>query len=80
MTALAQRITDIMAEKFKVPADDVDVTAEFSSMALDSLDLVELTVILSGEYDVVLEDDDIEKAGTIEKTVALLRDKGVPLD
>lgn len=84
MTALAEsavteRITEIMAEKFKVPASDVDVTAEFSTMKLDSLDLVELAVILSDQYGVTLEDEEIVEAGNIENTVALLRDKGVPI-
>ncbi|KUM69466.1 acyl carrier protein [Streptomyces sp. ISL-22] len=84
MTALAEsavteRITEIMAEKFSVPASDIDVTAEFSTMKLDSLDLVELAVILSDQYGVALEDEEIVEAGNIENTVALLRDKGVPI-
>ncbi|MGW2635609.1 acyl carrier protein [Streptomyces sp. NPDC001348] len=78
-SAIAEHITELMAEKFRVPAGHVDVTAEFATMELDSLDLVELAVILSDHYGVALEDTEIEEAGTIENTVALLRDKGVPL-
>jgi acyl carrier protein len=84
MTALAasavtERITEIMAEKFSVPPSGIDITAGFSTMKLDSLDLVELAVILSDQYGVALEDDEIAEAGSIENTVALLRDKGVPI-
>ncbi|MFE0515305.1 acyl carrier protein [Streptomyces sp. NPDC058964] len=82
MTALAEstiadHIAAIMAEKFDIPAADIDVTAGFETMELDSLDLVELAVILTRQYGIALEDHEIAEAGSIENTVALLRDKGV---
>ncbi|MBV2155124.1 acyl carrier protein [Kitasatospora sp. SUK 42] len=84
MTALAEstiadHIATIMAEKFEIPAGDIDITASFETMELDSLDLVELAVILTRQYGIALEDHEIVEAGSIEKTVALLRDKGVPI-
>ncbi|WP_316525727.1 acyl carrier protein [Kitasatospora brasiliensis] len=82
MTVLAENtivehIATIMAEKFEIPVADVDVTAEFETMKLDSLDLVELAVILTRTYGIELDDFDITDAGSIEKTVAMMREKGL---
>ncbi|KJY41161.1 hypothetical protein VR41_13795 [Streptomyces sp. NRRL B-1568] len=76
MSAIAQRIAEIMVDKFEVPAQKVDVNAEFETMELDSLVLVELAVMLQKQYGVAVDDWEIEEAKTIENTAALLLAKG----
>ncbi|GAA3078088.1 acyl carrier protein [Streptomyces olivoverticillatus] len=76
MSAIAQRIAEIMVDKFEVPTQKVDVNAEFETMELDSLVLVELAVMLQKQYGVAVDDWEIEEAKTIENTAALLLAKG----
>jgi len=75
---IAEHIVEIMVEKYEIPAETLDITAEFETMELDSLVLVELAVILQKHYGVSVDDWEIEAAKTIENTVAMLHDKGVP--
>ncbi|MFE4973801.1 acyl carrier protein [Kitasatospora sp. NPDC056651] len=78
-STLAEHIATIMAEKFDIPVAEIDITAGFSTMDLDSLDLVELAVILTRQYGIELEEHEISDAGSIEATVALMRDKGLEI-
>ncbi|GAA0700191.1 hypothetical protein GCM10010193_63680 [Kitasatospora atroaurantiaca] len=75
---IAEHIVEILVEKYEIPTETLELTAEFETMELDSLVLVELAVILQKHYGVSVDDWEIEAAKTIENTVAMLHDKGVP--
>lgn len=77
MDSVAQYIVEIMVEKLEIPAEKISLTADFESMELDSLILVQLAVLLENRYGVSVEDREIADVKTIENTVELLRSKGV---
>ena len=78
MDNIADVITEMMIEKLEIPAQNISLTAEYESMELDSLSLVQLAVLLEKRYGVSVEDWEIAAEKTIENTVRLLHDKGVP--
>jgi acyl carrier protein len=72
-------ITEIMVDKLEIDAATIGPDVAFEVMDLDSLSLVQLALLLERRYGVSVEDWELAQAQTIEKTVALLRDKGAPV-
>lgn len=58
-----------LVETFGVPADEVSPDAEFEAMGLDSLDVVELTLILEEKTGVRLEDEELEGVRTVQHAI-----------
>ncbi len=69
-------ITEMMVDKLEIDAEKIGPDVAFELMDLDSLSLVQLAILLEKRYGVSVEDWELAHAETIEKTVALLRDKG----
>ena len=60
------KLTTILVDQFGVPADEVTEDATFESLGLDSLDLVEVTMVIDEEMGVRIPDErlaDIQTAG-----------------
>lgn len=64
-----------LVETFGVPADEVAPDAEFEAMGLDSLDVVELTLILEEKTGVKLEDEELEGVRTVQDAIDKVIDK-----
>ena len=65
-----------LVETFGVPADEVAPDAEFEAMGLDSLDVVELTLILEEKTGVKLEDEELEGVRTVQDAIDKVVEKG----
>lgn len=76
MTALYDRVKDLLVDKFGVPAGDIRPEATFEELDLDSLDLVEFAMAAEEELGVRISDDEAEQLATLADTVALLEQKG----
>jgi acyl carrier protein len=61
--------TTLLVDTFGVDADDVTPGATFESLGLDSLDVVELTLVLEEETGVKLEDEELEDVRTVQDAV-----------
>jgi acyl carrier protein len=61
-TDLFASLSKILVDQFGVPADDVKLDATFESLGLDSLDLVEVTLVIDEEMGLRIPD---EKLGDI---------------
>jgi acyl carrier protein len=59
----------ILVDTFGVTADDVTPDATFESLGLDSLDVVELTLVLEEETGVKLEDEELEDVRTVQDAI-----------
>jgi acyl carrier protein len=75
VTLEPEAVLDLLKTYFDVPADTA-VDTEFQSLDLDSLVLIELSVILSNQYGVEVGGDELAAAGTAAKAAELLSDKG----
>jgi acyl carrier protein len=73
---LTDEIIDLLITEHGAPADITADTA-FEALELDSLVLLEIAVVLSQRYDVVVADDELQEAGSVAGSIELLRAKGV---
>lgn len=72
---LLEKLTAILTDQFGVPADEVAEDATFEALGLDSLDLVEVTLVVDEELGVRIPDDrlgDITTVGDAVDVVAEL--------
>ncbi|HSK24031.1 MAG TPA: acyl carrier protein [Egicoccus sp.] len=65
----------ILVDTFGVPADDIAPDASFEALGLDSLDVVELTLVLEEETGVKLEDEELEDVRTVQDAIAKITEK-----
>lgn len=63
------RFEGILTGEFGVPADEVARDATFEALGLDSLDVVELTLVLEEQLGVKLEDEELEDVRTVGDAV-----------
>lgn len=68
-TDLLATFRTILVDTFDVPADEVTADATFESLGLDSLDVVELTLVLEEETGVKLEDEELEDVRTVQDAI-----------
>jgi len=77
-------VSDDLFERFKghavtvlaVDADKVTLEANFAEdLDADSLDLVELVMALEDEFDVSIEEEELEGIATVSQAVDLVRSK-----
>lgn len=73
---LTDEIIDLLITEHGAPAD-ITADTDFESLELDSLVLLEIAVVLSQRYDVVVADDELQEAGSVAGSIELLRAKGV---
>lgn len=66
---LTTTLSAILADEFGVPADEITADATFEALGLDSLDLVEVTMIVDEQLGVKLEDADLESIETVGQAV-----------
>ena len=68
---IEQRVFQAL-EEFGAEPDQINPDAEFESMDVDSLDLVELAQIVEDEYGIEVQDSDLDKVETIGDVVELV--------
>jgi acyl carrier protein len=59
----------VLVDEFGVPAEDVAPDATFEALGLDSLDVVELTLVLEEQTGVKLEDEELEDVRTVQDAI-----------
>ena len=72
---LLDTVKDILVGTFKVPAEGLTADTTFDALGLDSLDLVELTLVVEERTGMKIGDDEVEKILTVGDAVALLETK-----
>jgi acyl carrier protein len=58
--------TEVLTGEFGVPESDLARDATFEALGLDSLDVVELTLVLEERTGVKLEDEELEDVRTLQ--------------
>ena len=72
---LLATITEVLTEDFGVPEGDIAPDATFEGLGLDSLDVVELTLVLEERTGVKLEDEELEDIRTLQQAVDKIAEK-----
>jgi acyl carrier protein len=66
---LLATFTEMLTEDFGVPAEDISPDSTFEALGLDSLDVVELTLVLEEKTGVKLEDEELEDVRTVQDAI-----------
>ncbi|MCY3741539.1 MAG: acyl carrier protein [Candidatus Poribacteria bacterium] len=73
MATNQERLIEIIAEQLDVGEDNVTPDASFTDdLGADSLDIVELVMVLEEEFDIEIPDSDAEKIQTVQDAVSYL--------
>ncbi len=67
-------VRSAIADHLGVAVDQVVDKAEFRALGADSLDLIEITLLLEQQFDVQIPDDEAHRCTTVGEAVALVRD------
>lgn len=71
-----EQVKKILAEQFSMSEDDINMDTSFvEDIGADSLDLVELVMALEQEFDLEIDDDEVEKIKTVGDAVRYIKDK-----
>lgn len=75
MATTIETFEKILVDTFGVPAEDVTPEATFESLGLDSLDVVELTLVIEEELGVKIEDEELEDVRTVQDAATKVDEK-----
>ena len=76
MSAVAQKVTEIIGAKLGVEESQVTPTASFTSdLGADSLDTVELIMEFEKAFNLTIDDSDAEKIQTVGDAVSYIESK-----
>lgn len=73
--SLKHRVSALISEKFGLDEAELLSGATFDELEIDSLILVELSLILRKEMDIVLQEGELKAAFTLDEAVAVIRAK-----
>ncbi len=73
-TEIKQSLTTILTDQFGVPEDEITEDATFEALGLDSLDLVEVTMVIDEELGIRIPDDRLGDITTTGDAVDVLDD------
>ena len=71
-----EQIKKILSEQFSISEDEIGMDTSFTEdIGADSLDLVELIMALEQEFDVEIDDEEVEGIKTVGDAVRYIKDK-----
>ena len=72
---IAEKVKNVIIEQLGVSADEVGPEASFvDDLGADSLDLVELVMVLEEEFNKEIPDEDAEKIRTVQDAINYIKD------
>ncbi|MFI1889386.1 acyl carrier protein [Streptomyces jumonjinensis] len=76
MTPLQEKITELLVTRLGIDAKGIRPETTYTEMRMDSLALMEFTMIIQKELDVLLGDDELQGDSTVVGTARLIEAKG----
>lgn len=65
-----EKIKTMISNQFKIDEDDITMDTSFrKDLGADSIDLVELIISIEEEFDIEVEDDELENINTVRDAV-----------
>lgn len=71
-----EQVRDIIARKFQVDPEDITPKSTLKDLELDSLDVVDLSLVVEKELGVAVSDEEMLQAETVEAVVAMVESRG----
>ncbi|GAA3879116.1 hypothetical protein GCM10023084_35020 [Streptomyces lacrimifluminis] len=72
---MLEQLKDILSNKLKVSPESITPEATREDIELDSLAVVELSLLLKSELDLDISDDDLLEAETVADMVRLMEER-----
>lgn len=72
---MLEQLKEILSNKLKVSSEAIVPTATREDIELDSLAVVELSLLLKSELDLDISDDDLLEAETVADMVRLMEER-----
>ncbi len=74
--SVEQRVKDIIVEQLSVSEEEVVPEASFvDDLGADSLDLVELIMVMEEKFEQEIPDEDAEKLQTVNDAITYIKDR-----
>ena len=74
--SVEQRVKDIIVEQLSVSEEEVVPEASFvDDLGADSLDLVELIMVMEEKFEQEIPDEDAEKLQTVQDAISYIKDR-----
>jgi acyl carrier protein len=67
---IAQRVIDIIAKSKSIPPDSISLDSTFDSLAIDSLDKINISFEVEEAFDIEIPDDALSSLKTVGDVVA----------
>lgn len=68
--SIESKVISIISEQLSLPEDDIKSDSRFvDDLGADSLDIVELIMEMEEEFDIEIQDEDIEKMASVQDVV-----------
>lgn len=67
-----EKIKSILAEQFSVEEDTITMDTKLEDLGADSLDIVEMIMALEEEFDLKIEDDEVENIQSVSDVVGYI--------
>lgn len=74
-----EQFKDLLVNKLKVSPDLITPEATREDIELDSLAVVELSIMLEAEFGIKITDDELLEADTVGDMVALMEERGAKI-
>ena len=76
MSAVEERVRDIIAEQLGVKKEEIKAESSFvDDLGADSLDTVEIVMALEEEFGIEIPDEDAEKMSTVGEAIKYIDEK-----
>ncbi len=75
MNAIEERIAAVLVNQLKVEHGVIDSEATFASLDVDSLIIVELALLLDGEFGIAIDDGELTNDMTVRDAARLIAAK-----
>jgi len=72
---ISQRLTDIIAAKTKLTADDIHPELNLEASGLDSFARIELILVIEEEFEIELSDSESANVATIADIIQIIEQK-----
>ena len=73
-----EKVTTFIATQFNIDEDDISEDTSFEEIGADEVDIAELVLVVEGEFEIELSDDEVNSLATvsdltdiIEKAISL---------
>jgi acyl carrier protein len=72
---VTSRVKELITESLGVDADTIRLDASFiDDLGADSLDIVELVMLIEKDFDLEIPDEDAEKISTVQDAIGYIMD------